>query len=74
MNIIFLDGVVERIVAEGYDSFFGARPLRRTITKLIEDAFAREMLLGRFSHGDNIEVTVSDGEIVFSVKNNDDGI
>ena len=56
------------IVREGTDPAFGARPLKRTIQRLVENPFARAMLAGTFKPGD---VVVADadpvsGALVFS--------
>ena len=66
IEISISDKVIDKIVSEGYDSFYGARPLRRTITRLIEDGFARELLDGKFKAGDRVEIDVADGKIIFS--------
>lgn len=44
--------VKERLVTEGYDPSYGARPLRRTITRLLEDHLAEAMLTGAIAQGD----------------------
>ena len=46
------------MVEEGYDKVFGARPLQRTITKLIEDKIADEFLDGNIKAGDEVSVNV----------------
>ena len=40
------DGVVKKIIEQGFDSNFGARPLRRTIQNLVEDRISEEILSG----------------------------
>ena len=40
------DGVIKTIVEKGFDSNFGARPLRRTIQNLVEDRISEEILAG----------------------------
>jgi ATP-dependent Clp protease ATP-binding subunit ClpB len=45
------------IAAEGYDPSFGARPLKRVIQRRLQNPIALEMLEGRYSEGDTIEVT-----------------
>ena len=40
------DGVVKTIIEQGFDSNFGARPLRRTIQNLVEDKISEEILAG----------------------------
>ncbi|MBX6350454.1 MAG: ATP-dependent Clp protease ATP-binding subunit [Clostridia bacterium] len=56
----------EIVVDEGTDTEYGARPLRRAVTRLVEDPLAEEVLAGRFQRGDWIEVDAdTDGRIVF---------
>jgi len=55
-----------RIVEQGYDPEFGARPLRRAIQRLLENPLSSELLRGRFHEGDTITVDVGTGdELVF---------
>jgi ATP-dependent Clp protease ATP-binding subunit ClpA len=42
------------IAREGHDPSFGARPLRRTIQRLVENPFARALLQGQFRPGDTV--------------------
>ena len=51
------------IAREGHDPAFGARPLKRTIQRLVENPFARALIEGRFKPGDRI---VADGDPVGS--------
>jgi ATP-dependent Clp protease ATP-binding subunit ClpC len=61
--------VREMLAREGFDPQFGARPLRRAVQRLIEDPLAEEILLGRFSEGDTVIVTLDeDGRLVFLKK------
>ncbi|NUQ84037.1 MAG: ATP-dependent Clp protease ATP-binding subunit [Anaerolineales bacterium] len=49
----------------GYDTEFGARPLRRVIQQKVEDPLSDKLLSGDFRHGDSILVTLDpDGEII----------
>ncbi|MFL5617879.1 MAG: hypothetical protein ACJ79A_05715, partial [Gemmatimonadaceae bacterium] len=47
------------LVKNGYDEAYGARPLKRSIQKFIEDPLSEKILLGEFSRGDEIEVDAS---------------
>jgi len=47
----------------GYDPAFGARPLRRIITNLIEDPLAEGLLDGSFKEGDTIITDTEGGEL-----------
>jgi len=48
------DALNEKLVTEGYDPAFGARPLRRAIQRLLEDPLSEEMLNGRVQPGDTV--------------------
>jgi ATP-dependent Clp protease ATP-binding subunit ClpB len=54
---------VEFLVEHGYDQNYGARPLKRSIQRYIEDPLSEKILMGDFGRGDEIEVDVApDGE------------
>jgi ATP-dependent Clp protease ATP-binding subunit ClpB len=46
------------LAREGYDPVFGARPLKRTIQKLILDTLSLEILSGKVKDGDQVKVDV----------------
>ena len=50
----------ERLVEEGYNPSYGARPLRRAIMRLLEDTLAEEILSGRLQEGDTAVVDVDE--------------
>ncbi|MDA0257705.1 MAG: ATP-dependent Clp protease ATP-binding subunit, partial [Cyanobacteria bacterium] len=52
------DAFKERLVEEGYNPAYGARPLRRAVMRLLEDSLAEEVLSGRIKDGDHAEVDV----------------
>jgi ATP-dependent Clp protease ATP-binding subunit ClpC len=58
----------ELLVKEGYNPNFGARPLRRTIERLIENPISEKILAGEFKEGDCITIGAKDGKIAFSKK------
>ncbi len=55
----------EFVVERGFDPVFGARPLRRTIQKYIEDPIAEEILKGKFFDGSQIQVRKKGEELEF---------
>jgi ATP-dependent Clp protease ATP-binding subunit ClpB len=55
----------ELLVREGYDPAYGARPLKRTIQKLVLDPLARRVLEGEFSEGDTVTIDAEAGALVF---------
>ncbi len=62
------DAARERIVDEGYDPEFGARPLRRSIMNLIEDPLSEQLLSSEIRDGDTVVVDVVDDEVVLRVR------
>ncbi|MBC2723095.1 ATP-dependent Clp protease ATP-binding subunit [Desulfosporosinus sp.] len=60
------NSAVELIAKEGNDPIFGARPLRRAIQRLIEDALSEKILEGEFKNGDRIRVEAEEGKMKFS--------
>jgi ATP-dependent Clp protease ATP-binding subunit ClpB len=56
------------IVREGTDPAFGARPLKRTIQRLVENPFARALLQGQFTPGSRVtaDADLGSGTLVFS--------
>lgn len=54
------------IADEGYNPAFGARPVKRAIQELVEDALAMNIMEGKFSEGDRIVMDAADGKLVFS--------
>ncbi len=57
----------ERLLAEGYDPAYGARPLRRTVQRLVQDPLAMKILDGSVLPGDHVLVDADprSGEMVF---------
>jgi len=68
MDFEITNAAREYLIEEGYDEKYGARPLRRTIQRKIEDPLANEILKGTFKDGNNILVDFKDGKIVFRNK------
>jgi len=56
---------MDKIAEAGFDPVYGARPLKRTITTLIENPLAQDVLAGKFAPGDTIGTRLSEGKVVF---------
>ncbi len=62
----FDDGVVKMLAKEGFDPVYGARPLRRAITRKVEDSFSSAMLSGSIGSGDKVRAVLdTNGDIVY---------
>ena len=69
LNIDFTadDGVKSALADKGFDSVYGARPLRRAIQNEIEDPLSERILDGTVKNGDKVYCTFKDGKFDFSV-------
>src|SRR6476620_2855323 len=68
IEVEFSEGAVRLLAREGYDPEFGARPLRRTIQRLVENELSRMLLDGRVEPGDKVAVDVDDDQLRFEVE------
>ncbi len=60
--------IKELILEKGFDPAFGARPLRRAISDLIEDPLSEEMLSGRVKKGDSVNIDAVKDKVEFRPK------
>ena len=68
LSIELTDAAKKYIAEQGYSPVYGARPLKRSLQKLILDPLALDILAGKFTEGNHIVISVSKGEITFSKK------
>ncbi len=60
------DSAIKLLSAAGYDLQYGARPLRRAIQRMVEDALSEEILNGNIKLGDRVSMAAKDGQLVFT--------
>jgi ATP-dependent Clp protease ATP-binding subunit ClpC len=65
MELVLSDEVLKFLIDQGYDPVFGARPLKRTIQRYIENVLAEEILGGKFQEGDKIRAEIRGERISF---------
>jgi len=67
LEIVLSDEAKEHLATEGYNKEFGARPLRRSIQRLLEDPLSEELLKGKYKAGSTIIVSLDekDGTLNF---------
>jgi ATP-dependent Clp protease ATP-binding subunit ClpB len=58
----------DRLIEEGYDPVYGARPLKRVIQRQIIDPLALKLIQGDIQDGERVSVDVRDGVLVFDVE------
>ena len=67
LEIVLSDEAKQHLATEGYNKEFGARPLRRSIQRLLEDPLSEELLKGKYKAGSTIIVSLDekDGTLNF---------
>jgi len=65
VEIELTDAAKNFLADKGYDPALGARPLRRTIQRMVEDPLSEKLLWKEFKPGQTVIVDARDGEIVF---------
>ena len=73
LEVSFRPAVLDKLAEKGFDSKFGARPLKREIQTQIEDKLAEELLSGNVCKGDHVTVTLKDDQIAFLVRKKNEG-
>ena len=69
IDLVLKPGAREVLAERGYDPVYGARPLKRTIQKEVQNPLAMKILAGEFKEGEVVEIDVDrQGQIVFSRK------
>ena len=67
IELVVRNSVKDYLAESGFDSKYGARPLKRAIQNKLEDRMAEEILDGKIHRGDRVIVSVSKKVIKFSV-------
>ncbi|MFQ5806206.1 MAG: hypothetical protein ACE5I3_07140 [Phycisphaerae bacterium] len=65
---LLIDAGDDRLVTDGCDPVYGARPLKRLIQQMIENPLAKRIIAGEFSPGDAIEVDATGETYTFEKK------
>src|SRR5262249_27641805 len=68
ITLVLTDAARALLAERGWDPVYGARPLKRTIQRLVQDQLAMRLLEGEFAEGDTGEVDAADGELTFARK------
>ncbi|MEP6662414.1 MAG: ATP-dependent Clp protease ATP-binding subunit [Verrucomicrobiota bacterium] len=68
IELILDEKAKDYLVEKGYDPTYGARPMRRSVERYLEDPLAEEILKGQLQSAEPIRVTVEEGKIVFLQK------
>ncbi len=65
VNLSFTDNAISAIAKAGFDKDYGARPLKRTIQRKVDDALAERILTGEVNQGDSVIVDAVGDNIIF---------
>ena len=64
-ELVVTDAARDKLLDEGYDSVYGARPLKRVIQRRLEDALSEEILANKVSAGQKVKADVEGDKFVF---------
>ena len=65
LTLELTDEIKEKLVSDGYEPQYGARPLKRAIEREIENPLSLSIVNGKFKSGDKISAVLKDGDILF---------
>ncbi|MER6123070.1 AAA family ATPase [Streptomyces sp. NPDC001795] len=65
IDVTFTESAVDWLAQRGFQPEYGARPLRRTIQREVDNQLSRQLLDGRVERGGRVVVDVEDGQLVF---------
>ena len=68
IDVDFTDELISHLSEVGFDSVYGARPLRRAIQSKVEDLISDEMLSDNIKEGDHILIDYQNDKIVVNHK------
>ena len=66
IKVAFDSSVVDLLIERGFDATLGARPLKRSIQKLIEDPLSEHVLRGKLKDGSDVQVSRQGDELTFT--------
>jgi ATP-dependent Clp protease ATP-binding subunit ClpC len=67
IEVEFTEAAIGFVAEEGFDPEFGARPLRRTIQRRVDNELSRLVLEGSLNPGDKVVVDLEEGKLTFGV-------
>jgi ATP-dependent Clp protease ATP-binding subunit ClpB len=68
LGLVLTNPARDALAEEGFDPHFGARPLKRTIQRRIQNPLAMRLLQSEFKPGQTIEVDYQDGQFTFTAE------
>ena len=68
IDLVLDKSALDFLVEKGHDPEYGARPMRRSVERFMEDPLAEEILRGKLIEGSPINVTAGKEKLVFSQK------
>lgn len=65
ISVTITQSAKDYIVSKGYDAEYGARPLRRTLQRLVEDKLSEKLIRAEISSGDKVKIDFDGNNLVF---------
>lgn len=64
LNLTWTDAVLDYLAKSGFDPVYGARPLKRLVTRSVETVLSKKIVAGEVKEKDNVRLDIEDGSIV----------
>jgi ATP-dependent Clp protease ATP-binding subunit ClpB len=68
ITLTWNDEVLKFLAEEGYDQFYGARPLKRLIQQDVVNLLSKAILEGKIVHKDSVKLIMKDGRVHYTTK------
>jgi ATP-dependent Clp protease ATP-binding subunit ClpB len=68
ISLKWTDAMLDFLADSGYDAAYGARPLKRFLTHIVETKLSKLIIKGDVNEGDTVELDAKDGSAVFKVE------
>lgn len=66
ITVTYDESLKHELIVTGYDPEFGARPLKRAITRMVINPLSTKILSGELVEGDGVKLSMKDGKLVLS--------
>ncbi|MFI3163540.1 MAG: ATP-dependent Clp protease ATP-binding subunit [Bacillota bacterium] len=71
ITLLVSDSAKDFLAGKGYDTIYGARPLKRVLQRELEDKLSEEILMGNVKNGDTMRVESNGEKLIFTKYNSD---
>lgn len=68
IHLTWEDSALQLLAAQGYDASYGARPMKRLLSRLVETELSKKIIKGEISEGDTVQLSAKEEQLVFRTR------